>query len=510
MARRRGRGGRLGARDARRHADERGRRGGVRLAARLGAADAPVPRGSARRSTRRSRSASGSRSRSRRTPSRSSRSRTRACTRPVGAALGLVAATLFACWPFLTGLLGGSRAWQNGTWQTDVGLHLYTEPLSTALVAVALALLLRPGQAPLPLALAGTALGFATVVKLSNGLLAGARVADPARRARVAADAAARGAAAVWAPVAIVVLPARATRPTTCPTTCSRSTTSARAGPTRCSGGRRCCSIVLPLAVVGALVLPRDLRLGGARRVHARERRLLLAVLLHGAAPALPVREPPLAVRADRGGRRCAGGIEGASSPSGNPCRRRPALASQPPHEGGDDATRTGARGRGRGRPDPRRSCRHPDVERRPSAGSPTRSSATPPTATPSSAVPAARRGDQRRPGRRARRCTSATSRTGAASAPTSTSPRSAATSTRSATGSCSRPGDNEWTDCHRAGRRRLRPDRAAREAASGLLPASEAEPRDAPEDARHAGRRTASSRTGCGRRRRSSSRSST
>ena len=48
--------------------------------------------------------------------------------------VGLGAAALYALWPFLSGLLGGHRAWENGTWLVDSGLHLYSEPVSTALV----------------------------------------------------------------------------------------------------------------------------------------------------------------------------------------------------------------------------------------------------------------------------------------------------------------------------------------------------------------------------------------
>lgn len=86
--------------------------------------------------------------------------------------VGLAAAALFAVWPLLTGTLVGERAWENGSWSVDVGLHLYTEPLSTALVLVAVALLLRPGAGAAAAAGAGLALGFSTVVKLTNGLLA--------------------------------------------------------------------------------------------------------------------------------------------------------------------------------------------------------------------------------------------------------------------------------------------------------------------------------------------------
>jgi hypothetical protein len=173
--------------------------------------------------------------------------------------LGLLAAALFAAWPFLTGLLGGTRAWQNGTWETDAGLHLYTEPLSTALVAVALALLLRPRQEPLPLALAGAALGFATVVKLSNGLLAGLAVlivlvATGWRRTLPLA-----AAAAVWAPVAIAFYPL------SYPTYDLPDDLFAlhHLGPSWTDSllwRPQVLLVVLPLAVLGAVVLPRDRR----------------------------------------------------------------------------------------------------------------------------------------------------------------------------------------------------------------------------------------------------------
>ncbi len=91
--------------------------------------------------------------------------------------VGLLAAALYAFWPLLTGTVAGERAWENGTWTVDVGLALYTEPLSTALTTVALALLLSPGATDLRLAVAGVALSLATVVKLSNGLLAAAVLA---------------------------------------------------------------------------------------------------------------------------------------------------------------------------------------------------------------------------------------------------------------------------------------------------------------------------------------------
>ena len=89
-------------------------------------------------------------------------------------ALGLAAAAAFALWPLLMGVVGGERAWGNGTWTVDAGLAVYTEPLSTALVTTALALLLSPRLDELRGAVAGIALGLGTAVKLSNALLAAA------------------------------------------------------------------------------------------------------------------------------------------------------------------------------------------------------------------------------------------------------------------------------------------------------------------------------------------------
>jgi hypothetical protein len=96
--------------------------------------------------------------------------------------IGVAAAALFAVWPLLARVLAGESAWENGQWHVDVGLHLYTEPLSTALVTTAIALLLGPRLDELRLALAGVLLGYATVVRVSNGLFAAAAVALVALR----------------------------------------------------------------------------------------------------------------------------------------------------------------------------------------------------------------------------------------------------------------------------------------------------------------------------------------
>lgn len=98
--------------------------------------------------------------------------------------VALLAAVLFAFWPLLVGLVGGARAWGNGTWTVDAGLAMYGEPLSTALVTVALALLLSPRLTPVRLTLAGVALSLATAVKLTNAIAAVAALALLALRFR--------------------------------------------------------------------------------------------------------------------------------------------------------------------------------------------------------------------------------------------------------------------------------------------------------------------------------------
>jgi len=88
--------------------------------------------------------------------------------------LGLLAAAFWTAWPLLVGLIAGHHAWANGQWEVDAGLHNYSEPLSTLLVTAAAALLLSPQLTQLRLTLAGCAMSAATLVKLSNGLLAAA------------------------------------------------------------------------------------------------------------------------------------------------------------------------------------------------------------------------------------------------------------------------------------------------------------------------------------------------
>ena len=97
--------------------------------------------------------------------------------------LGLLAGACVAAWPLLAEPIAGHGAWENGQWFVDTGLHLYTEPLSTALIATACALLLAERVGPLALAGTGVLLGYATAVKLSNGLFAAVALALVAWRA---------------------------------------------------------------------------------------------------------------------------------------------------------------------------------------------------------------------------------------------------------------------------------------------------------------------------------------
>ena len=86
--------------------------------------------------------------------------------------LGVGAAALCAFWPLLVRPVAGAKAWENGSWHVLVGLAAYTEPVSTFLVAAALALILAAVPTPLRMTIAGIALSLATLVKVTNGLLA--------------------------------------------------------------------------------------------------------------------------------------------------------------------------------------------------------------------------------------------------------------------------------------------------------------------------------------------------
>ena len=85
--------------------------------------------------------------------------------------VGLIGAAFLSFWPLVSGQLVGHSAWENGQWNVDVGLHLYTEPLSTALIVVSVAILLRPATKGAGFAVAGLAAGYATATRLTNGFV---------------------------------------------------------------------------------------------------------------------------------------------------------------------------------------------------------------------------------------------------------------------------------------------------------------------------------------------------
>ena len=92
---------------------------------------------------------------------------------------------------------------RTASWFVDVGLHLYTEPLSTALVVGAVALLLRPAATDLTIGRRRDCLGYATVVKLSDGVIAIGLVRRSARARRWRQAALLTVGGLVWAPLAL-------------------------------------------------------------------------------------------------------------------------------------------------------------------------------------------------------------------------------------------------------------------------------------------------------------------
>ena len=84
--------------------------------------------------------------------------------------VGLVAAALFAFWPMLMPAL--SKTGDVGTWTVDIGLNLYSEPVSTALVTSACALIVRRPADPTLVVVAGSLLGLSVAVRVSNAVIA--------------------------------------------------------------------------------------------------------------------------------------------------------------------------------------------------------------------------------------------------------------------------------------------------------------------------------------------------
>jgi hypothetical protein len=171
-------------------------------------------------------------------------------------AVGLAAATLLVLWPFLTRPLAGPSAWENGSWLVDVGLALYTEPVSTALVASALAVVLSPRPDDTRLALAGALLGFATVVKSSNGLLAVVIVVFVAGRIGVRRTLPLALAGAAWLPLVLAYWPKGYPTIENVPGFSLEQATRSW-GPDTLLFDPVTVAILVPLAVLGALALDR-------------------------------------------------------------------------------------------------------------------------------------------------------------------------------------------------------------------------------------------------------------
>jgi hypothetical protein len=84
----------------------------------------------------------------------------------------LLAAALVAFAPVLILLDPAHTSAMNGTWQILLGLAMYTEPLSTALVLSGLVIVWRRSGVGADAALGGGLLGLATLVRVSNALIA--------------------------------------------------------------------------------------------------------------------------------------------------------------------------------------------------------------------------------------------------------------------------------------------------------------------------------------------------
>ncbi len=121
--------------------------------------------------------------------------------------IGLLGASFWTAWPLLVGLIAGHHAWANNQWDIDVGLHNYSEPLSTLLVTSGAALVLSPRLTPMRLALGGCALSVATCVKVSNALLAAAALAVVFLRGRMHDTRPYLAGALAFAPVVLVYWP---------------------------------------------------------------------------------------------------------------------------------------------------------------------------------------------------------------------------------------------------------------------------------------------------------------
>jgi hypothetical protein len=82
--------------------------------------------------------------------------------------IALLAPALLVVWPFLMRAVEGTGNIVYGSWLNDQGITAYSEPLSTALVTVAIALVILGAHDERAIAAAGALTGFATAVRISN------------------------------------------------------------------------------------------------------------------------------------------------------------------------------------------------------------------------------------------------------------------------------------------------------------------------------------------------------
>ena len=153
---------------------------------------------------------------------------------------GLVAASLFGLWPFLLPVVGKTA--DLGTWQGDLGLSLYSEPLSTALVTTGAALLVRPGRGHVAEVVAGCLLGFSIAVRLSNLVIAVPLVALLALQSGPRPALRFGAAVAIFVPIAVAYWPAwlrpAAGRAVSGRPVCAALRGSGLAGTRSCGAGR--------------------------------------------------------------------------------------------------------------------------------------------------------------------------------------------------------------------------------------------------------------------------------
>ena len=86
--------------------------------------------------------------------------------------VAVIAAALVAFFPVVMLLDPAHKSAQNGTWQILLGLSMYTEPLSTALVLAGMFVLIRGRGGGVDAVGGGALLGLASLVRVSNGLIA--------------------------------------------------------------------------------------------------------------------------------------------------------------------------------------------------------------------------------------------------------------------------------------------------------------------------------------------------